>query len=81
MYKTSSTYGNFYQSNIYYENIKYLQKTKIKTLKSDLKCIICQNNMKNNIIRTLPCEHKYHIECIDQWMIVNSNCPICRKII
>ena len=36
-------------------------------------------NEKN--FNTINLNHKYHIECIDQWMFINPSCPICRKII
>ena len=81
MYKTSYTYGNFYQCNIYKDTIKYLEKTKVIKETSNSQCQICHNNMKNCLIRILPCNHKYHIECVDQWLFVNLTCPLCRKII
>ena len=43
-------------------------------------CIICFEKLKlNNIKRILPsCNHYFHKECIDNWLIKNSSCPICR---
>jgi len=26
-----------------------------------------------------PCEHKYHINCIDEWSRKNPTCPLCRR--
>jgi hypothetical protein len=42
-------------------------------------CSICINEYKNSEIRLLDCNHFYHIHCIDEWLINNKNCPICRK--
>lgn len=41
-------------------------------------CSICMD--KNNLIwLSLPCEHKFHEECIFKWIETNLSCPICRK--
>lgn len=44
-------------------------------------CIVCGDNLKEEQdIIILPCEHIYHVECIEPWLCKNSNkCPICRK--
>ena len=30
-------------------------------------------------LRTLPCQHSYHVECIDQWLCTCNQCPLCRQ--
>lgn len=44
----------------------------------DEECSICldKNNLEWNI---LPCEHKFHGNCIIPWIRENSTCPICRQ--
>ena len=27
----------------------------------------------------LPCEHKFHENCLSLWIYTKLNCPICRK--
>ena len=42
-------------------------------------CVVCMNTIKEgDIIRTLPCFHKYHRQCIDRWLQVKPQCPMCR---
>ena len=46
----------------------------------DNTCTICQDEFKNgDEIRTLPCFHKFHKDCIDKWLDRSSVCPICKK--
>jgi len=42
-------------------------------------CAICAVDYKfGDKIRTLPCIHKFHKECVDKWLVRKSDCPICR---
>ncbi|TMW67404.1 hypothetical protein Poli38472_011024 [Pythium oligandrum] len=48
----------------------------------DSSCCICLNDYEpQQELRVLPCEHHFHKECVDEWLIVNSTCPTCRKSI
>ncbi|CAF0746455.1 unnamed protein product [Brachionus calyciflorus] len=51
-----------------------------KTDKYDT-CPICLNEYEEGVkIRILPCEHAYHIECIDKWLLRNNRlCPVCKR--
>lgn len=43
-----------------------------------IECSICLEHIhKNN--KTLGCSHSFHKQCIDNWLNVNSVCPICRR--
>jgi hypothetical protein len=44
-------------------------------------CPICLNEYEEGVkIRLLPCEHVYHIECIDKWLLRNNRvCPVCKR--
>jgi hypothetical protein len=42
-------------------------------------CPICLDIFKNEEINILSCNHKYHPQCINQWMKEKKNCPKCRR--
>ncbi|KAH8295203.1 hypothetical protein KR018_008705, partial [Drosophila ironensis] len=43
------------------------------------KCAICLTLFEiENDVRRLPCMHLFHTECVDQWLVTNKHCPICR---
>lgn len=29
-------------------------------------------------LKTLPCSHQYHKNCVDKWLKLRSNCPMCK---
>jgi len=42
-------------------------------------CMICLSEKEvGESVRTLPCLHDFHIDCIDQWLRSNRTCPICK---
>ncbi|KAK5804283.1 RING-H2 finger protein ATL39-like [Gossypium arboreum] len=43
-------------------------------------CAICLGDFKDGEqIRVLPdCLHFFHVGCIDKWLNLHSNCPLCR---
>ena len=43
-------------------------------------CCICLDKLNNNI-KTLSCNHKFHINCLNQWILSNPTCPMCRTSI
>lgn len=60
--------------------MKYLKlEQKIKNMNS--KCTVCQDDFnEQDEVRVLPCEHIYHLDCIDDWLKIHSyKCPCCRK--
>uniref|UniRef100_A0A182PFG6 RING-type E3 ubiquitin transferase n=1 Tax=Anopheles epiroticus TaxID=199890 RepID=A0A182PFG6_9DIPT len=43
------------------------------------KCTICLSQFDiDNDVRRLPCMHLFHKDCVDQWLVTNKHCPICR---
>jgi len=51
------------------------------TLPEDKKtCAICLADYEaDEDIKTIPCMHFYHKECIDEWMSRSCVCPICKS--
>ncbi|PVI01377.1 hypothetical protein DM02DRAFT_347963 [Periconia macrospinosa] len=45
-----------------------------------LGCSICTDDFeKGQDLRVLPCNHKFHPECVDPWLLnVSGTCPLCR---
>ncbi|CAK9138629.1 unnamed protein product [Ilex paraguariensis] len=45
-----------------------------------LDCAVCLENFKlGEKCRLLPnCNHSFHAECIDSWLLKTAACPICR---
>ncbi|XP_068667749.1 RING-H2 finger protein ATL66-like [Aristolochia californica] len=49
----------------------------------EAQCSICLSDMeKNDKVRKLPlCQHCYHAECIDGWLVKDASCPMCRAAV
>ena len=46
----------------------------------DLTCSICLNtvNVRERKYFVTPCDHFFHEECLEEWMNVKHECPVCR---
>ena len=43
-------------------------------------CSICFCEFEaDDTLRLLPCQHYYHWQCVDKWMVDHTTCPLCRK--
>ncbi|CAL8470059.1 g9601 [Coccomyxa elongata] len=45
--------------------------------------ICCEDYTSGEVLRRLPCKHKFHLECIDRWFLSSTDysrpvaCPMC----
>ena len=42
-------------------------------------CPIClEAFVVNDTVRTIPCFHAFHKDCIDPWLAQRAQCPVCK---
>lgn len=59
------------------EETKVISKMRVGECAGD--CSICfESYNKGQIIRNLPCGHKFHYKCMKPWLKTSSLCPLCR---
>jgi hypothetical protein len=39
-------------------------------------CTICFEDF--NVGVRLPCSHMFHVNCIENWLVIGNSCPLCR---
>jgi len=43
-------------------------------------CTICLEDFKEGIeVRSMPCNHIFHKNCIDEWLHLRNSCPNCKR--
>jgi hypothetical protein len=43
-------------------------------------CVVCMQDFEqNDELRVLPCSHEFHTQCVDRWLKVKKDCPLCRR--
>lgn len=58
-----------------YPTFKY---TNVLSEEADTCAICIEDYIAGEDIKTLPCFHNFHTECIDSWLKIKANCPICK---
>ncbi|XP_015876851.2 E3 ubiquitin-protein ligase SDIR1 isoform X2 [Ziziphus jujuba] len=52
---------------------------KTKALDDELTCSVCLEQVSvGELIRSLPCLHQFHANCIDPWLRQQGTCPVCK---
>ncbi|KAM7271851.1 hypothetical protein ACFE04_031065 [Oxalis oulophora] len=50
-----------------------------KASDDELTCSVCLEQVNTGeLIRTLPCLHQFHADCIDPWLQQQGTCPVCK---
>jgi len=45
-------------------------------------CTVCLGEFtKGEKLKSLPCVHFFHKECIDSWLMVGHTCPVCKALV
>jgi len=45
---------------------------------ADVSCAVCLSDFeRSDTLRRLPCNHSFHMGCVDKWLKQNKVCPLC----
>ncbi|KAK9760390.1 hypothetical protein K7432_015630 [Basidiobolus ranarum] len=45
----------------------------------DALCVICLEEYRDGeLIRKPRCNHHFHRQCLDEWLLINKYCPLCK---
>lgn len=47
--------------------------------KKILECSICLETNQKLQFRKLKCNHKFHMNCIEEWLKIQKRCPLCNN--
>ena len=75
---------NLFKEDDAKEILRYIPNSIIQEEKNknenNYKCLICLYEFKiGDKVCTLPCLHIFHIDCLKNWIIRNTWCPICKS--
>ena len=69
-----------YLDNEDLEFFKSLQKIKIREAGTSMDvCVICYSNQITIFETPLQCGHRFHSECIKEWLKYQKKCPFCKS--
>lgn len=60
--------------------LEYSEVKAHKIGKHALECAVCLSEFEDaETLRLIPkCDHVFHTECIDEWLVSHTTCPVCR---
>ena len=61
--------------------IEAMPRVTVTAEESDKACSICLEEFEvGGEVREMPCKHKFHSGCIENWLRVKGLCPLCRFV-
>ncbi|KAM1009895.1 hypothetical protein ACFX13_046145 [Malus domestica] len=61
------------------EDLPSVEFTVEQLKKEEAVCAVCKDNiLVEDKVRSLPCCHYYHQDCIVPWLGIRNTCPVCR---
>ncbi|GKV25161.1 hypothetical protein SLEP1_g34639 [Rubroshorea leprosula] len=61
------------------ENLPSVVVTKEDVECNNALCAVCKDDINiGEMVKQLPCAHRYHGDCIVPWLGIRNTCPVCR---
>ncbi|CAH9100984.1 unnamed protein product [Cuscuta europaea] len=60
-------------------SIDALRSVEISEEGEKMGCVICLEELAiGGVAKEMPCQHRYHKDCIEKWLGIHGSCPVCR---
>ncbi|KAJ6982686.1 E3 ubiquitin-protein ligase MPSR1-like [Populus alba x Populus x berolinensis] len=60
-------------------SIEAMPKVEIGEDNKDGECAICLEEWElGGVVKEMPCKHRFHGGCVEKWLKIHGNCPVCR---
>ncbi|KAJ6432291.1 hypothetical protein OIU84_019517 [Salix udensis] len=60
-------------------SIEAMPKVEIGEDNKDGECAICLEEWElGGAVKEMPCKHRFHGGCVEKWLKIHGNCPVCR---
>ncbi|PRQ53233.1 putative aminoacyltransferase, E1 ubiquitin-activating enzyme [Rosa chinensis] len=61
------------------EDLPFVEFSVEELSKEEVVCAVCKDDIVlEDKVRSLPCCHYYHQDCIVPWLSIRNTCPVCR---
>lgn len=59
------------------KKVEVKNKEEIESIGTE--CVICMEEfVVGDVAKEMPCQHKFHGECVEKWLKIHGTCPNCR---